>query len=345
MPGPTERPTLADIADVVGISAAAVSLALRGSRRVSEATRARVQLAARELGYRPDPLLAALARRRVTSKEVPARAVIAVVADRPLRGGGELPWWLAGYLRGLRRVARRLGYALHTIDAARPDLAARLTASQVQGLVLLPLHGLPPQALDDVDWSSLSAVAIGGGPAEPILDRVNLDFHAIFGDLLPRLQARGLQRIGYVNELAAERRLLGAAVGAGSAWTAITPGMHWCRPLLPATGGLTAARLARWRQRERPQVVIAQEPAVLRLPVLDDLARCTLHRAAADADLAGYDRRPADRGAAALEHLHEAILSGQRGVPGRPRDIRVPACWQDGPSLPRLRIDGDGCQG
>ncbi|MGA2513570.1 MAG: LacI family DNA-binding transcriptional regulator [Candidatus Limnocylindrales bacterium] len=45
--------TLADVAAAVGLSPAAVSLALRGKAGVSEATRTRVVEAARRLGYRP----------------------------------------------------------------------------------------------------------------------------------------------------------------------------------------------------------------------------------------------------------------------------------------------------
>ena len=45
--------TLADVAEAVGLSPAAVSLALRGKDGVSEATRARIVEAARTLGYRP----------------------------------------------------------------------------------------------------------------------------------------------------------------------------------------------------------------------------------------------------------------------------------------------------
>src|ERR1035437_10018458 len=44
--------TLADVAQAIGCSSAAVSLALRGERGVSDATRERVIQAARDLGYR-----------------------------------------------------------------------------------------------------------------------------------------------------------------------------------------------------------------------------------------------------------------------------------------------------
>src|SRR5664280_595260 len=45
--------TLADVAAAVGLSPAAISLALRGKPGVSKATRERVMEASRSLGYRP----------------------------------------------------------------------------------------------------------------------------------------------------------------------------------------------------------------------------------------------------------------------------------------------------
>lgn len=51
--------TVRDIAAEEGVSAAAVSLALRNSGQVSEGLRERVREAAERMGYRPNPLLAA----------------------------------------------------------------------------------------------------------------------------------------------------------------------------------------------------------------------------------------------------------------------------------------------
>ena len=54
--------TLADVASAVGLSPAAVSLALRGKTGVSDATRHRVLEAAKSLGYRPVPSVPARSR-------------------------------------------------------------------------------------------------------------------------------------------------------------------------------------------------------------------------------------------------------------------------------------------
>ena len=51
------RVSLRDVARSVGVSHVTVSLALRGDPRVSAARRKEVEIAAKRLGYRPDPML------------------------------------------------------------------------------------------------------------------------------------------------------------------------------------------------------------------------------------------------------------------------------------------------
>ena len=59
-----ERPTIQDVADAAGVSVATVSRALRGLPNVALPTRVRVEAAARELEYRPDPHASRLAAGR-----------------------------------------------------------------------------------------------------------------------------------------------------------------------------------------------------------------------------------------------------------------------------------------
>jgi DNA-binding LacI/PurR family transcriptional regulator len=56
--------TITDIAKKASVHRSTVSLALRGDPRISEATRSRIQAAARQLGYLPNLMARALDNRR-----------------------------------------------------------------------------------------------------------------------------------------------------------------------------------------------------------------------------------------------------------------------------------------
>lgn len=64
MDGDVRRPTMADVAERVGVSRALVSLVFRGKEGASQQTRERVFQAAAELGYRPDTAAQLLRSRR-----------------------------------------------------------------------------------------------------------------------------------------------------------------------------------------------------------------------------------------------------------------------------------------
>ena len=55
-----KQPTMQQIADLVGCSRMAVSLALRNSPKISTVTIARIRKVAEEVGYRPNPMVSAL---------------------------------------------------------------------------------------------------------------------------------------------------------------------------------------------------------------------------------------------------------------------------------------------
>lgn len=71
----TGRPTIKAVAAAAGVSTAAVSQAVNGTGRISEATRRRVLAAAAELGWSPSASASALRRARTRT--------IALVVRRP----------------------------------------------------------------------------------------------------------------------------------------------------------------------------------------------------------------------------------------------------------------------
>ena len=89
-----KRPTLMDVAEAAGVSRALVSIVMRDAPGASEATRLKVQQAAKELGYRPDSRARLLRSSRTrllgvsfsTSHPFHAEIVDAAYAGATLRG-------------------------------------------------------------------------------------------------------------------------------------------------------------------------------------------------------------------------------------------------------------------
>ena len=77
-PDPHRRVSLRDIAKHLGVSHVTVSLALRDNTRISKALREKVRQTAEELGYRPDPMLMALAQYRQGKKVAPTVSAMIV---------------------------------------------------------------------------------------------------------------------------------------------------------------------------------------------------------------------------------------------------------------------------
>jgi DNA-binding LacI/PurR family transcriptional regulator len=181
--GPRRRPvTSVDVARHAGVSQATVSLVLSGKSagRVSATTEATVRRAAEELGYRPN--LAARALRTGT-----ARAVGLVVPDitHP---------FLGQVMRGTQLAARRAGYAVVLVDAARDwtwetDSFEVLRNSAVDGFLLFGVE--PPAGAGDLEDSMVS---IESDPGR--LPTVRLDVEAGGRAVAEHLLELGHRRLG-----------------------------------------------------------------------------------------------------------------------------------------------------
>ena len=159
------------IARNLGISQPWVSLALRGSSRVPLATRLRIQAEAERLGYRPDPLQAALGQqRRGRCVRPPLIAWVGVRGEH--------------YLVAAVARAAALGYELIHLPSMDP---AELATRRVVGvLVQQDLPGRVPAL-------SLPAVQVGLGSQVSRIAVVRPDLAAAV-----RLCLDHLRRLGHV---------------------------------------------------------------------------------------------------------------------------------------------------
>lgn len=337
--------SLRTIAEQAGVSPSTVSLALRGSQKIPEATRRRVARIAEKLGYRPNAKVTELMSHVRLSRTGGATACLGVMSFH----GEPRPWESAPELRrvydGMASRAEELGYRLESIWVHAPDMTARrvcgiLDTRGIEGLICM---GSPdrqevfPPELDHY------AVVAQGPSVGGALHRVTT--HAA-GDMRRALDA--VFALGYRNlglAIGREDHVPGrdAHIGAYMGWCYKKWGRATPAPPfhLEAAG---AAGAAAWLKKHAFDVVIAvhDTPGLIRFGV--ELQRHGV-RWPADVGIAaiapilegtgfsGLQENQRLIGQWAVELLVERILHHDLGLPAVPRLQLVDSQWLKGNSL------------
>lgn len=182
--------TLQDIADHLGFSRMTVSAALRGVGRCSPETRAKVQDAARQLGYRPNT--AARATRTGRS------GVIAMLTSAD-HEQAVLPNMLVdGMFDTLARFDLQLAITLITSRQMNDPSYVPKALSQAiaDGILVNCCAEVPPRIVQLVDQYGLPAVWLGG---KRPFDAVYTDEHAAARKAVELLLERGHRDIAYAD--------------------------------------------------------------------------------------------------------------------------------------------------
>jgi alanine racemase len=156
------RPRIGDVAERAGVSKTAVSFAFNQPDNLNPETRARILLAAEELGYRPSPIARRLAARR--TKQV---GLVVPQGSHDVFANPFLP----ELMRGIGDVCDQQGIAVVVVSPVHGSLAIAVEEALVDGLILLGLSadhpqlvqlrrsGLPVVALDVEEWGEAAIIA------------------------------------------------------------------------------------------------------------------------------------------------------------------------------------------
>jgi alanine racemase len=156
------RPRIGDVAERAGVSKTAVSFAFNQPDNLNPETRARILLAAEELGYRPSPIARRLAARR--TKQV---GLVVPQGSHDVFANPFLP----ELMRGIGDVCDQQGIAVVVVPPVHGSLATAVKEALVDGLILLGLSadhpelvqlqrsGLPVVALDVEEWGEAAIIA------------------------------------------------------------------------------------------------------------------------------------------------------------------------------------------
>jgi DNA-binding LacI/PurR family transcriptional regulator len=344
----TKRVTVYDIAEKLGVSHATVSLALRNHPSISERRREQVRQAAQEMGYTPDPHLAALAAYRRTKAPTAIRSAIAWINhwEQPERLRKHREFDL--YWQGALAAARRFGYHLEEICWAANYSAKRfeqiLVTRGIRGVLIPPHHAVPNWG--DFNWSKFSIIRFGLSVPAPDSHLVTADQLRAVIMAVKKMAEYGYRRIGLIVPADTDRKLNGGFIGGFS-----SAGQSFGLPVVPPLlveekvylqqPDVARGLLEQWLKKHRPDTVLTTQveiPALLRqlrVRIPEDLA---VAGTAVDVPVdAGIDQHSEAIGRIAVETLVSQINLNERGAPEDPYRVLVESRWRDGKSLPPRR--------
>ncbi len=347
------RPTLRDIAKIAGVTFATVSYALRNHPRISMATRRKIQLVAKKIGYRPDPMLSAMAVYRQSIKPSKYRGVLGWIENHPTRDGCKKIIAFNDYFLGASKRAEELGYTLETFWMREPGLTRQrisniLISRNILGLLVAPQPR--GRARLRLKWQNFSVVAIGHSLVRPQFHVVSGNQYLAMVKTMRQLYALGYRRIGFVStklhsEMVAHNLLASFL-------------MEQRRfkvddriPALPLNAikrGISPSKsepeFLQWYDRYKPQVIITT------LPEIFDMLKKMKQRVPRDVGLAipnmpnclekfsGINMNARLIGKVAVDFLISMIHRHEKGIPSIPQRLSIGGTWFLGKTVRHMNV-------
>jgi len=334
--------TLDDVARQAGVHRSTVSLALRGHPRISAPVRQRICTLAAKLGYRVNPLVAALMKSRRTGHE-PTHATIAFVTNHSTRDG----WRPAhcdrpDFFPGAVNRAGELGYNLEHFWMAEPRMTPKRFSSilMARGIHGLIVGRLPPGLNSlELEWDQFSCVAVGMTLKSPFLHHVTENHFDTAWQAMQQCLDRGYRRIGFVFSDANDSPRVGdrwlAAYLLKQQECAPEDRPSPC-PSVPADFDT----FRNWFVQEKPDAIIATHGCYVHkwlesmgVKVPDEVGIVDLE-ARTPHSFAGVYYDSGKVGSLAVETLVGLMYRNETGVPVDQHEILLTGEWRDGWSLP-----------
>ncbi|MGK6323752.1 LacI family DNA-binding transcriptional regulator [Sphingomonas sp. DT-51] len=199
----TGQPTIADVAQLAGVSTMTVSRVINGENNVRETTRAMVREAIARLDYAPN--------RAARSLAGASQVRLGLLYSNPSEA--YLSAFLLGSLDEAGRADIQLVVQKCDLDEHEGEVAERLVASGVDGIILPPPLCDSPLVLDVLLAAQVPTVVVATGSSSEAVGRVAINDRAAACAMTAHLIALGHQRIGFItgnpNLAASGERLAG----------------------------------------------------------------------------------------------------------------------------------------
>ncbi len=347
-----KRPSLQDIADAVNVSKMTVSLALRKNPRISEATRKKVEKAAKELGYRVNPEVAkymsAIRHSRADDKGLP----LAYLTTGHEKGAWRQSETELQYWEGASARAKEYGYYLEEYWLGEEGMSENRMSNilwnrGIKGVVVHPFFQMLSEAERDLslgfNWDQFIAVAISDMLRQPILNRVLHDHYTSALTVMDELIQRGYRRIGLCLTEHMDLTVNQRWQAAYRVYRANHP-IERIEPLI--VPDLSASEIKQWVEANKLDAIISAE---VRMPDFFREMGLSMGKELAYADLdidlddplykgiSGIYQNSKMMGSGAVDLLIAGIQRNEPGLPEIPVVLQVEGNWHDRGSTPKKK--------
>jgi DNA-binding LacI/PurR family transcriptional regulator len=337
---PNIRPTVRSLAKQLRLSRTTVSDALRDHPRVNAVTRERVRVAAKEAGYRFNPLassiLSEVRRMRVST----FRGVLAAVSlEEPGRAEFKGPFWRR-LLRGAKDRAEELGFSVeHFVVGDRGISIQRLDtilrSRGIRGVLIMPTWR--PPDFTQLKWDNYAGVYADYLIDMPGLNSVCPDHPRAMVTAMTRLLEYGFRRPGLVLLEQESHRIQDRWIASFLAFEQFHEQIASLPPLILPS--MDAEPFTKWFRKYKPDVVLGHRAELMtwmtaagaRVPETHGF--CCLNVDINAEPCAGIDQHPYYVGVRCVEQVTAQILHNSYGIPELPCNTTVPAKWVDGPTV------------
>jgi len=338
---------MAQVAKACEVSKNTVSLALRGSPRISAATRERIEDMARTMGYRLNPTVAHLMAELRQNRSPGFQATLAIINAHESRDAFINHPTIPMYVAGCRERAKQLGYRLDEFWLHEPKMpVARwlsiFRARTIRGVVIVGLmqsNRLPANLA--ALWEEFPALVTGVRTREPALSFACSDQHSLALVAFEKAVALGYRRPALVLDDVIDELTEGRlSAGFLTAQNRLMPMAQRTQPFYQVAAARSDRSVfAKWFGENRPDVIFTLYHEVERwiqelgLRVPDDVGLIQYEWRDDHRGWAGMDQCNDLVGAAAVDMLVSQIHHNDRGIPEHPRATLIGSHWVDGATV------------
>lgn len=330
-------PNLRDIARHNKVSVSTVSRALRNHPAIPQQTRDRIVASAKELGYRPNPLIGALMSNVRARKSISIANLACLYKEE---SDSSFSATLKQFLIGVDLGAERLGYHMSHFRLAdyeaKPSTLFRIwKARGIRGVILFNYR---PKKELDVPWNDYSWVVSGSVTHAPDLPRVGNEIYQIVKMAIKETASRGYSRPALVVPLKGGSRHGFRWAGAFSA-NLLKYGACDESPLI-YSGDWNSGNFQSWIKKVKPDVALSMSDEVyhwlqgcgIRIPTDLGFVHLVANSSKIDA-VAGVRQDFIQTGVKAVACLDSQLRNNEVGVPQIVTTTTLTGIWQSGQTL------------